>query len=150
MALQTAIPFWTGKAARITFVFHDNHLALNVTSWNIKREGTKITDDICDSDRSEVQYVTDGYTMQLDCKERRLDALKVFIQNQKAEDEKTLKLEGEVGVTITPNDGTKLAFAMIDMTLLDWEMGSKGRKATNDFKIPLHFQYLEPLPNMGM
>ncbi len=143
-----AIPVWSGRNATVVFLLKGAKLEVPIASGSVTRRGVESDDDFCGADRSEPDFETQGFDIDLDFKQRKAEFLEAMIDYQADLDSLVQPEESAVAFVIKPNDGTNIAFqARGRVTPGAWNFQFAG-KQKNSGKCPLKAQYWEKVPTL--
>src|SRR6478752_7236505 len=106
--------FWRGTHSVIIFSFQEKKLVIDITDWEVTREGEEIEDDICGNDRALLGFETSHFSVMLNAKQRKMEAVDAFIEEQKAKDARAIAKQNSVGFIIKPLDGTLQSYQARD------------------------------------
>lgn len=136
-----AVPFWSGKNAKVTFLQDNTKVPVDVTSWSVKRNATKVNDGVGGEDRDRLDSITNYFDISLTCKQVGIEDLKKLLEDIDNEDALVAPLDKALAFTIKPNDGSKASFVATEVTVDDWDWASGGRTERQTLTIPLRARY---------
>lgn len=139
-----AIPYASGKNFSLK-LFQDNASIgdLPVKSFEINRDGTMAEDGVNGEDRNRNQFITTGFSGTIDAFVRDLKVLDKLFDQQDTEDASTAPLEVGMGLLMRPNNGTRDAVTLTEMTLGNWKLASSGMTDRAMLTIPFKARYCQ-------
>lgn len=134
-------PFVRGKDAKFRIFKGDTEVVVRVKNWNVKRNATIIADDVNGEERSQLDSVTNFYSMSIDVFTEDGKVLDALMNIQDAKDSSVTPDDVAALFTLRILDGSKRAFTMEAIELDDWDFKSSSRTDALMLTIPLRGQY---------
>lgn len=136
-------PFVRGKDSTLKLFITGNPVQVDVKSWTIKREVTKVSDPVCGEDRDRLDTVTNFYSINLQVYYGTAKLLKALLEDQENDDAGALPLERDVAGVLREKGGAKGAMRLTGVTLDDWDIGAGSRADSVMVNLPLRSQYVD-------
>lgn len=120
--------FLSGKDAVMRY-FQDGKelVALNAKTWDFGPSVTKFRDGVNGEKRNRTGSQTDHYELNLELWIDNLDQVDTFLVDRDNEDAEAVPLDKSALVQLFPRDGSKKAYAFVDLVLEDWRVKQGGR-----------------------
>jgi hypothetical protein len=120
--------FLSGKDAVMRY-FQDGKelVALNAKTWDFGPSVTKFRDGVNGEKRNRTGSQTDHYELNLELWIDNLDQVDTFLTDRDNEDAEAIPLDKSALVQLFPRDGSKKAYAFVDLVLEDWRVKQGGR-----------------------
>jgi hypothetical protein len=120
--------FLSGKDAVMRY-FQDGKelVALNAKTWDFGPSVTKFRDGVNGEKRNRVGSQTDHYELNLELWIDNLGQVDAFLTDRDNEDAEAVPLDKSALVQLYPRDGSKKAYAFVDLVLEDWRVKQSGR-----------------------
>lgn len=145
-----AIPYLKGKNVTLTFLLagenaQAQNIVLRAKVGNVKQNGVDIADDILGEIRSDLDFELNYYEFTMTTLLKNLKALRAALKHQDQRDLQVAMADSAMGVVIKPNDGTREAFQLREVTLGAWELNFSGRADRIEMPFSLRAKFFEPL-----
>lgn len=120
--------FLSGKDAVMRY-FQDGKelVALNAKTWDFGPSVTKFRDGVNGEKRNRTGSQTDHYELNLELWVDNLSQVDTFLTDRDNEDAEAIPLDKSALVQLFPRDGSKKAYAFVDLVLEDWRVKQGGR-----------------------
>jgi hypothetical protein len=120
--------FLSGKDAVMRY-FQDGKelVTLNAKTWDFGPSVTKFRDGVNGEKRNRTGSQTDHYELNLELWIDNLDQVDTFLVDRDNEDAEAVPLDKSALVQLFPRDGSKKAYAFVDLVLEDWRVKQGGR-----------------------
>ena len=120
--------FLSGKDAVMRY-FQDGKemVALNAKTWDFGPSVTKFRDGVNGEKRNRTGAQTDHYELNMELWIDNLDQVDTFLADRDNEDAQAVPLDKSALVQLFPRDGSKKAYAFVDLVLEDWRVKQGGR-----------------------
>jgi hypothetical protein len=120
--------FLSGKDAVIRYFQDGKELAtLNAKTWDFGPSVTKFRDGVNGEKRNRTGSQTDHYELNLELWIDNLSQVDTFLVDRDNEDAEAVPLDKSALVQLFPRDGSKKAYAFVDLVLEDWRVKQGGR-----------------------
>lgn len=138
-------PYASGKNWDVAFTQSDKKVLVRVKTWKVGREGVMAEDGVNGDDRNENQFITTGFSFEMELFVRDAKIILATFPSQEAEDSQTLPPDQQIGLSMKPNNGTRAGFALRDVTLGAWDLNSAGMTDRSMIKLPFKAKYFDPV-----
>jgi hypothetical protein len=120
--------FLSGTGAVMRY-FQDGKelVALNAKTWDFGPSVTKFRDGVNGEKRDRVGAQTDHYELNMELWIDNLDQVDMWLTDRDNEDALAVPLDKSALVQLFPRDGSKKAYAFIDLVVEDWRVKQGGR-----------------------
>lgn len=139
-------PYASGKNWTVSFTSKNKKVTIRAKSWTLTKEGTMAEDGVNGDDRNENQFITTGFSFEMELFLRDAKAILAMLPAQEAEDSQTLPPEQTVGLVMKPNNGTKEGFGLREVTQGAWSLNSAGMTDRTMLKVPFKAKYFDEIP----
>jgi hypothetical protein len=120
--------FLSGKDAVMRYFQDGSELvALNAKTWDFGPSVTKFRDGVNGEKRNRTGSQTDHYELNMELWIDNLDQVDPFLTDRDNEDAEAVPLDKSALVQLFPRDGSKKAYAFVDLVLEDWRVKQGGR-----------------------
>lgn len=143
----TVPPFWAGKSASLKWFIDGSPTVLSVASWRVKQVVTEGRDHVCGEKRGRPWRVVDGYDIEVQVRQRDLEAVENLLAAAKVDDDDegntlgSIPAQHAVCLVLRPRDGSRQGFMTSGIvTVGAWEFGVGGQTDRNTMTIPFHAQ----------
>jgi hypothetical protein len=137
--------FMKGKGATLTlFIDGEKVDALDVETWDVAPDVTKIQDDVNGEKRSRLDKVTNFYNLSLTCFNATADKLKKILLYDEALDDNDQQ-QVVFGVKLKDEQGGADRFKLGGCIIDDWKWASGKRTDRSMLTIPIRGDNFKPL-----
>jgi hypothetical protein len=120
--------FLSGKDAVMRYFQDGKELTtLNAKTWEFGPNVTKFRDGVNGEKRDRPGSQTNFYELALELWVDNLDQVDMFIVDRDNEDADAVPLDKSALVQLFPRDGSKKAYAFVDLCVDDWRVKQGGR-----------------------
>ena len=120
--------FLSGKDAVMRYFQDGSELVtLNAKTWDFGPSVTKFRDGVNGEKRNRTGSQTDHYELNMELWIDNLDQVDTFLTDRDNEDAEAVPLDKSALVQLFPRDGSKKAYAFVDLVLEDWRVKQGGR-----------------------
>jgi hypothetical protein len=140
------IPAWKGRNAKVIFYMGEDLIPVDCVSFSITANVTEGNDWIMGETRQRLSSVTNFYDIAIELLQQRVDVLNAILKNTQNDDDYLLPLNKQVGLSISPNDGTSYRYIISgDITIGAWSLSAGSGAERNTFTLPLQAQYFKQM-----
>jgi hypothetical protein len=120
--------FLSGTGAVMRY-FQDGKelVALNAKTWDFGPSVTKFRDGVNGEKRNRVGSQTDHYELNMELWIDNLDQVDMWLTDRDNDDALAVPLDKSALVQLFPRDGSKKAYAFVDLVVEDWRVKQGGR-----------------------
>jgi hypothetical protein len=120
--------FLSGKDAVARYFQDGKELStLNAKSWEFGPKVTEFADGVNGEKRDRVGAQTDHYELTMELWVDNLDQVDTFLVDCDNEDAHAIPLDKSALIQLFPRDGSKKAYAFLDLCVKDWRVKQGGR-----------------------